>query len=123
MTILNLVFPTAIVSVIDSQNKLVQCPALLDCGSQHSFITEKLVDALNLNKDDVNLNLSGIGGKAKGFWEVETLPRRKLPTEVELRCEKIFQETTIVGNHLVEIDATDKDFHHLPWRRKKHEVK
>ena len=70
MTILNLVFPTAIVSVIDSQNKLVQCPALLDCGSQHSFITEKLADALNLNKDDVNLNLSGIGARQKVFGKL-----------------------------------------------------
>ena len=59
------VLPTAIVSVIDSQNILVQCWASLDSGSQLSFITEKLADALNLNKDDVNLNLSGIGGKAK----------------------------------------------------------
>ena len=37
----------------------------MDSGSQLNFITEKLVNALNLNKDDVNLNLSGIGGKAK----------------------------------------------------------
>ena len=56
---------TAIVSVIDSRNKLVQCRALLDSGSQLSFITEKLADTLNLNKDDVNMNLSVIDGKAK----------------------------------------------------------
>ena len=37
----------------------------MDNGSQLSFITEKLADALKLNKDDVNLNLSVIGGKAK----------------------------------------------------------
>ena len=48
-----------------SQNELVHCRALLDSGSQLSFITGKLADALNINKDDVNLNLSGIGDKAK----------------------------------------------------------
>ena len=213
------VLPTAIVSVIDSQNKLVQCRGLLDSGSELSFITEKLADALNLNKDDVNLNLSGIGGKAKDvkaggvklvlksglkqvnvsayilkqltisipskllkvptastnisladpnfnvskpvdmilgadvfeelmetqrrkislglflrktifgwvllgkqnesttsfischasideilrkFWEVKTLPQRKMPTEEELLCEKIYQETTrVVDNRFV----------------------
>ena len=61
------------------------------------------------------------------FWEVQTLPQRRLPTEEELQrreyVKRIFQETTIVGNHLVEIDAPDKDFHRLPWRRKKHQVK
>ena len=36
------------------------------------------------------------------FWEVETLPQRKLPTEEELLCEKIFQETTrVVDNRFV----------------------
>ena len=66
---------------------------------------------------------ASIDETSRKFWEVETLPQRKLPTGEELQREKIFQETTIVGNHLVEIDAPDRDFHRLPWRRKRHEVK
>ena len=56
--------PTAIVSVINSHNELVQCRALLDCGSQLSFVTQHLAKQLNLNQTKVQLNLSGIGGKA-----------------------------------------------------------
>ena len=52
------------------------------------------------------------------FWEVQTLPQKRLPTEEELQrkeyVKSIFQETTIVGDHLVELDAPDKDFHCLP---------
>ena len=55
--------PTAIVSVINSHNQLAQCRALLDCGSQLSFVTKHLAKQLNLNQTKVQLNLSGIGGK------------------------------------------------------------
>ena len=55
--------PTAIVSVVNSHNELVQCRALLDCGSQLSFVTQRSAKQLNLNQTKVQLNLSGIGGK------------------------------------------------------------
>ena len=48
------------------RNEIVQCRALVDRGSQLSFFTGKSADELNLNKDDVNLNLSGIDSKGKG---------------------------------------------------------
>ena len=59
----------------------------------------------------------------ESFGKMRLYLKESCLTEEELRCEKIFQETTIDGNHLVEIDSPDKDFHRLPWRRKRHVVK
>ena len=55
--------PTAIVSVVKSDNQLLQCRALLDSGSQLSFTTDTLAKKLKLNPKKTQLNLSGIGGK------------------------------------------------------------
>ena len=46
-------FPAAIVSILDSENNPFQCRALLDSGSQLSFITESLATEFNLDRDAV----------------------------------------------------------------------
>ena len=46
-------FPAAIVSILDSENNPFQCRALLDSGSQLSFITESLATEFNLDRDSV----------------------------------------------------------------------
>ena len=53
---------TAMVSIKDSFGKLVSCRALLDSGSQMSFITHTMVEKLKLNKERTQLSLSGVGG-------------------------------------------------------------
>ena len=60
----SVLLPTAIVSVLNSKNQLIPCRALLDSGSQLSFITQALSGRLNLNITEKHLNLSGIGGQS-----------------------------------------------------------
>ena len=56
--------PTAIVSVLNSKDQLIPCRALLDSGSQLSFITQALSRRLNLNITEKHLNVSGFGGQS-----------------------------------------------------------
>lgn len=52
---------TAIVNVFDSQNKIIPCRVLLDSGSQSNFVTQDIVDRLNLRTNKINLPVSGVG--------------------------------------------------------------
>ena len=60
----SVLLPTAIVSVLNSKNQLIPCLALLDSGSQLSFITQALSRRLILNITEKHLNLSGFGGQS-----------------------------------------------------------
>lgn len=51
---------TAVIDVYDGSGKLQHCRALLDSGSQSSFITESLVKRLHLHKVPTNISLAGI---------------------------------------------------------------
>ena len=55
--------PTAMVNVISSDNSIISCRALLDSGSQSSFITESCAQLLNLKRKKQMLHLTGIGDR------------------------------------------------------------
>lgn len=52
---------TALVNVLDRNQKVHQCRALLDCGSQVSFISQSLQNKLGLGVDEVSIPITGIG--------------------------------------------------------------
>lgn len=59
---------TAVVDVLDSNQQLHQCRALIDSGSQVSIITQSLANALNLSTSEVSVPIFGIGN-AKSFMK------------------------------------------------------
>ncbi|XP_044746498.1 uncharacterized protein LOC123308039 [Coccinella septempunctata] len=57
------ILPTAKVQIRDVLGNYVTARALLDCGSQSSFITSEFHDKLKIPKSKVNLSISGIAEK------------------------------------------------------------
>ena len=56
--------PTAIIGIFTESGDVVKCRALLDSGSQSSFITEHCSQALRLKRHPEMLNLTGIGNNS-----------------------------------------------------------
>ncbi|XP_067216970.1 uncharacterized protein [Linepithema humile] len=69
---------TAIIHVEDSRGKAHACRALLDSGSQLNFVTEDFAKRLRLNKQFINMPISGI---AQDFIH---LSRFKIPPNIQL---------------------------------------
>ncbi|XP_011884078.1 PREDICTED: uncharacterized protein LOC105571220 [Vollenhovia emeryi] len=53
---------TAVVHVQDHKNSLIPCRALLDCGSQASFVSRKFLSMLGITPRAVDISISGING-------------------------------------------------------------
>lgn len=73
------ILPTALISVLDSFGNPTSCRALLDSGSQASFITEACVQRLGLRKRNARLSVVGlggsIGGTTKGLVSISIRPK------------------------------------------------
>ena len=54
------ILATAVIAIKDNLGKNVLCRAFLDSGSTSHFITESLVQTLNLRKTEVNIEIGGI---------------------------------------------------------------
>nr|CAI5854889.1 unnamed protein product [Callosobruchus analis] len=54
------ILSTVLIDVLDKHHKKHPARALLDCGSQSSFISKDLADTLNLDKHKTSLCISGI---------------------------------------------------------------
>lgn len=59
----NAILSTAMVQIRDSKGNWVKARALLDCGSQSSFLTADLCETLNLPKIKADLTINGINDK------------------------------------------------------------
>ncbi|XP_055623031.1 uncharacterized protein LOC129766488 [Toxorhynchites rutilus septentrionalis] len=70
---------TALVKVLDRDQQIHQCRALLDCGSQVSFISQSLQNSLNLNIEEVNVPIAGIGN-------VRSLVKQKCSVQIRSHC-------------------------------------
>ncbi|XP_060536764.1 uncharacterized protein LOC132708412 [Cylas formicarius] len=53
---------TAVIKVLDSDNKFISCRALLDSGSQSNFCTKEFFERLKLPGKRLDLSISGING-------------------------------------------------------------
>ena len=57
------ILATALAPVLNGQNELVFCRALLDFGAESSFITEDCLQRLNLKSRKRNFTIQGVGGE------------------------------------------------------------
>lgn len=58
---------TAIIKLKDCKGKHHQVRALLDCGSQSSFVTQHVCNLLGIKQEKANLELFGIGNKTSSI--------------------------------------------------------
>lgn len=58
---------TALVYIKDHRGTKRECRALLDSGSQSHFISEKLANTLQLNREKINVRVSGISKLARNI--------------------------------------------------------
>lgn len=70
---------TALVDVLGSDQRPQACRALLDCGSQVSFISSSLATALDLPIEEVSVPISGIGS-------VRSTVKQRGSVNVRSRC-------------------------------------
>lgn len=70
---------TALVNVLDHRQRPRVCKALLDCGSQVSFVSQSLVTSLGINVEEVGIPITGIGG-------VRSTIRQKCTVNIHSRC-------------------------------------
>ena len=78
---------TEMVSINDTTGRTLMFRALLDCGSQTSFITADAASKLNLASSTVDVKISGIGGRQQAAKESVSLlvgPQKLPVTALEL---------------------------------------
>ena len=116
----SILLPTAIVSVLNSKNQLIPCRALLDSGSQLSFITQALSRRLNLNTTEKHLNLSGIGGQSNDVRAgLTNIVLKSVSKEIRVSAYVLKQLTTSVPSKTLQLPKileryklADPDFRH-----------
>ena len=80
---------TAMVGIDDTAGKTLMFRALLDSGSQTSFITAETASKLNLARSTVDVKISGIGGRQQAVKECVSLlvgPQKLLVTALVFNC-------------------------------------
>ena len=65
----SVLLPTAMVGIDDAAGKTMMFRALLDSGSQPSFITADATSKLNIARSTVDVKISGIGGRQQAAKE------------------------------------------------------
>nr|CAI5855699.1 unnamed protein product [Callosobruchus analis] len=74
----NVLLPTAIVLIKDSENRWHECRALLDSGSQPNFVTRKLSDRLHLKSVANGTPVMGVGATSTNI-------KKKILTTIKSR--------------------------------------
>nr|CAI5824250.1 unnamed protein product [Callosobruchus analis] len=114
------ILSTVLIHVLDKNHKKHSARALLDCGSQSSFISKDLADTLNLDKHKTSLCISGISNNlsyshlkcvvkvfSSQFWQVEEVSSTTKSMYLEERlCEQHFSESlqlSPTGKYVVSI--------------------
>ncbi|XP_055542941.1 uncharacterized protein LOC129728522 [Wyeomyia smithii] len=70
---------TALVNVIDKEQQLHPCRILLDSGFQVNFITERMANILNIERQPINVPIAGINN-------LRMTAREKVIIEFQSRC-------------------------------------
>lgn len=80
---------TAMIKIKDKFGKYHYVRALLDSGSQTSFIRQRLADKLKLSQREVHINVSGIGGSLQRINKSMTISIQSAYTSnfgIEINC-------------------------------------
>ena len=106
------------VAIDDAAGKTMMFRALLDSGSQASFITADAASKLNIARSTVDVNVSGIGGRQQAAKELVNLviDPQKLPVTA-LLLNSIAGNTPSQSINLKQLKSkksvalADKNFH------------
>lgn len=100
--------PTAVVKVESKTGQYRSVRALLDQGSQASFVTEATVQGLGLKKTSANLTISGVGGsqrstssRASVVLKVQSVTDPSF--KMELKCYVLTNITSVLPERKVTV--------------------
>lgn len=93
----NTILSTAILYAFDRQGSPKPCRALLDCGSQATFISKKFLSALGLKPKTLNMSISGVNGSCLNSTQV-----------VQLTLQSRLRSYTAITECIVAEKVTDR---------------
>ncbi|XP_055589044.1 uncharacterized protein LOC129741345 [Uranotaenia lowii] len=96
---------TAVIKVLDADNKYQFARALLDSGSQPSFISESLCQRLRLKRNKLNSPVSGIGQSSVNvhFGVTLSIASRFGGFETSLQCLVLPKLTVDLPSHHIDV--------------------
>lgn len=114
--------PTVQVKIIADDGREVIVKALLDSGSQMSFITKDLMQLLKLNPKPIKSRVLGIGNNIRNLDKYVTIKLHSLIKEfqIDVSCFVLDRITTMLPQEKIDISKivlpsnislADKDFH------------
>ncbi|XP_055691286.1 uncharacterized protein LOC129794555 [Lutzomyia longipalpis] len=98
---------TAVVEILDKENKVHLCRAILDSGAQLNLITQELSQKLKLDKFAAPIVIKGVtGSQSVAKYQVETVVRsRATDFHVDLRCLIVPKITGELPNWTVDTQS------------------
>lgn len=103
----NILLPTVKVNLQDQHGEIVSVRALLDTGSQASFVTTSLVNKLGLIAINQNHNIIGIGNKQtqiNKFVKISVLPCHN-NVKLNLKCHIVDQITLRLPQQFINVSG------------------
>lgn len=107
---INVLLPTVKVKVIDKYGREFFIRALLDSGSQASFVTRSLVNTLSISPISQVTNIIGIGNKATKLDQAVTLPIYScfnIKTKLNVNCQVVDKITAPLPQQAIDISKLD----------------
>ncbi|XP_016664554.1 uncharacterized protein LOC107885426 [Acyrthosiphon pisum] len=74
---------TAVIKVYDKMGNAIHCRALLDSGSQNNFVTEYMAQTLQLGRNKIKSDVSGIGQSVHTITSAVTVKIRSRTSDYE----------------------------------------
>lgn len=86
--------PTAIINIYNNKGEKVKCRALLDSGSQSSFMTKRLAVELGLNPEEATITICILGNSL-------SKQLKKVKATIESRNGQFKQKLTFITTDLI----------------------
>ena len=118
------ILATALVPVLNGQNELVFCRALLDSGAESSFITEDCLQRLNLKSRKRNFTIQGVGNENLAQSNVSVDLTLGQDCDLKVKCAVVTKITNALPIayfptrdwcSLKNVKSTDPNFNIPKW--------